>query len=516
LLRGHGAEDSEERLRAAAAELDGHPLALQLTVGALRDESVDWELQRVSTAQTMLGELSLDGDTESLLETLAALDGPLPGQELADHLSLSPEEFGQAVGEASSYTLVEERGGFLRIHPLIRDFYLRALRRRQDYRDRLADLATRSRDFLLSTSHGSTVRVDSLITSFRLLSWSGRLGEALELHRTLFATLLETAIDLYNERQYPEALHYFEAVIESTEANERAKLYAARTLAYLGRAEEARAMIDEVLEIEPESVEFIRVRGRVEFILRNWGNALDFFERARQRRPNSVAVLRDLGQVNIRLERWEAAREALERAMELREPGAFVRSYYSQVLEHFGELDEARSVIEAAIRVDPDNPGFRHRLGRIAIRQNDTPVARRELERALEIDPNFHEAGISLASLLVDVGETVAARRLVQRVERMPAVRPALLSTIKAKVSLADGECESARRFVYAALGEEREPESLLLALRLEVQCFGRNGDPPDRVRARTEPLFTDLRARGLQREEAEWRARLDDALGDS
>ena len=516
LLRGHGAGGAEAALRSAAAHLDGHPLALEMSVGALADDSLDWEARRISTAQTLLGEVRLRDETESLLEALAALDGPLPGEQLAGHLSLTPEEFIDAVGEASSYTLVEESGGFLRIDPLIRDFYLRVFRRRPDYRDRVGDLATRSRTLLRMTNERSTIHVDSLLTTFRLLSWSGRLDEAFELHSTLFATLLETAVDLYNERRYPDALHYFEAVIESTEDDERAKLYAARTLAYIGRAREARQMVDELLEARPDSVELLRIRGRVEFILRNWTAALDFFERARQRGPNSVAALRDLGQVNIRLERWDAAREALERAIELREPGAFVRSYYSQVLEHFGELDRARSMIEDAIRADPGNPGFHHRLGRIALRQNDRDTARAELRRALELDPEFHEAGISLASVLVDDGDSAAAMQLLNRVEQMPAVRPSLLATIKAKVELAEGNCDRAQELVGAALADEREPESLLLAVRVAVQCFRRNQDSPERVRASVEPLLDELDALGLAREVDEWRARLDAVLAPS
>jgi tetratricopeptide (TPR) repeat protein len=513
VLRGQGAQGSDAALRSAAAHLDGHPLALEMSVGALADGSLDWEAQRISTARTVLGELRLNDATDSLLEALAALDGPLPGEQLADHLSLSAEEFVDAVGEASSYALVEERGGYLQIHPLIRDFYVRGLRRRPDYRARIGDLATRSRTLLDTTSARSAIHVDSLLTTFRLLSWSGRLGEALALHGTLFATLLETAIDLYNERRYPEALHYFEAVIESTEDDEPARLYAARTLAYLGRAGEAREMADALLEARPGDVELLRIRGRIEFILRNWAAARDFYERARGRRPNSEAVLRDLGQVNIRLQRWDAAREALERAIALREPSAFVRSYYSQVLEHFGELQRARSMIEDAIRVDPENPGFHHRLGRIALRQHDVDTAKSELRRALELNPDFHEAGVSLASLLADEGDSDEAMQLLDRVERMPAVRPSLLATIKAKVELAEGNCDRAQELVRVALSHDREPESLLLAVRVAVQCFHRGRDSPEHVRAAVEPILDELAELGLEHEAEEWKAKLDATL---
>ncbi len=73
------------------------------------------------------------------------------------------------------------------------------------------------------------------------------------------------------------------------------------------------------------------------------------------------------------------------------------------------------------------------------MRQNDMGAARRELERALSLDSSYHEAGISLVSLLLEAGEVKAARELLERVQRMPSVRPALLSTIMARVALAEG-----------------------------------------------------------------------------
>jgi tetratricopeptide (TPR) repeat protein len=517
LLRAAGADGTDALVRAAAAQLAGHPLALELTAGALKSGSpVDWEQYRASTAQALLGELRVDPQTEMLLMALAAVDGPLPGEAFASHLSLPPEAFSRAVSEGSAYSLIEERGGFLWIHPLVRDFYVRAVRRRPDFRDRIDDLATRSRNFFLGASHPPIVYVDSLLTSFRLLSWSGRLGEALELHQTAFGTLLETAIDLYNERRYREALQYIEAVIESTEENRKAKLYKARVLAYLSRGKEARETVDQLLTASPTDVELLRVRGRVEFILREWEGALAFFELARQQRPRSVPVLRDLGQVNIRLERWEAAREALSQAIGVDFPDAYVQSFYSQVLEHFGELNEARSAIEAATSLDPDNAGFHHRLGRIALLQRDRDTAKTEFRRALNLDPGLQESGISLASILADEGEPVAAREVLRKVERMPAVRPELLATISAKVAFAEGDYSSARDLVEKALANAREPESLILALRIELACFERDGVPADRIRARTEPFLLELRAQGVLDAEQTWRGRVDETLGDA
>ena len=514
LLRAVGAEGDNRELRVAAEQLDGHPLALEVAAGTLSSNGrPDWETHRATTASAMIGEIRLSVQAEELLETLAAVDGPLPGDAIAAHLKLTPEAYTEAIDEASSYALVEEQHGYLRVHALVRDFYLRALRRRQDFRDRIADLADRARDAYFIAKAGSTEQVDALLTTFRLLSWSDRLQEALELHRTAFGTLLQTAIDLYDERRYDIALHYLEAVIASTEDDIRAKLYLARTLANLGRANEARGVMVELLAKDPADVQLLRISGRVEFILRRWDRALEFFERARELRPEWLAVLRDLGQVNIRLERWEAAREELRKAMQLAEPGVYVRLYYSQVLEHFGELSEAHAVAEAATRVDPENPAVHHRLGRVSLAQGEQGAARAAFEHALKLDPNFYEGAVSLVGVLLDENNVAAARSLVARIETMPGARPALRKVVRARVAAADGDTQHAQQLADEALAAERETDTLTLVVRVAIARLLRGELSAETAKARIEPLLRELAQRGHSREAETWSLRLEEAV---
>jgi tetratricopeptide (TPR) repeat protein len=513
LLRAAGAESDDRELRLAAVQLDGHPLALEVAARTLGSGGQpDWEAHRVTTASTMIGEIRLSDHAGELLEALAAVDGPLPGGAIAGHLKVTPEIYSEAVDEASSYALVEEQLGYLRVHALVRDFYLRALRRRHDFRDRITDLANRSRDAYATAKTGSALQVDALLTTFRLLSWSGRLQEALELHQTAFGTLLQTAIDLYDERRYDMALYYLEAVIASTEDDVRAKLYLARTLANLGRADEARGLMAELLAENPTDVQLLRISGRVEFILRKWVRALEFFERARELRPQWLAVLRDLGQVNIRLERWEAAREELHKAMQLAEPGVYVRLYYSQVLEHFGELSEAHAVAESATRADPENPSVHHRLGRVSLAQGEQRAAREAFERALELDPNFYEGAVSLVGVLLDDNEVAAARNLAARIEGMPGVRPALRKTVQARVALAEGQTERAQQLADEALAVEREAETLTLVIRIAIARLHRDELSTETTRARIDPLLRELGQRGHGSDAEVWGARLAEA----
>lgn len=510
LLREHQPGADANALRSTASQLEGHPLALQMAAGSLVETALpDWEGLRVQTAQAVLGELNLSESAESLLEALAVIDGPLPGDALAGHLALSDEDYRNAVDLAASYSLVREEAGFLHIHPLVREWYLRVLRRRDDYGARVNDLADRSREVLSEVQPGTATYVDSLFATFRLLSWSGRLEEAFTLHRSLFGSLMEVAIQLYNERRYDLALRYFDAVIEATEESESAQLYRARTLAHLGRTSDARSILDELLAHQPDNFNIVRARGRVEFILRNWSSAREFYENARTLRPRSVAVLRDLGQVYIRLQQWEAAREALERARALQDVDPFTAFYYAQVLEHFGDLAEARRVIEVAVRLDPGRPFFHHRLGRIALAENDREAARREFETATALDPQSHESLLSLASMAIDDGDLKSADEMLARVGRVKGVRPALVSTVRAKALLRSGDLAAADTEIQNALSAEREPESVLLAVRIAVEQAEAQGGDPTRARARAAPLVAEAHRLGVGPEAQALAARL-------
>jgi tetratricopeptide (TPR) repeat protein len=500
---------SDDQLLAAARQLEGHPLALQLAASRLHGTELDWEGLRVATAQGILTDLNLTETTQLLLETLATVSGPLPGAAIAGHLQLDDEAFREAVQLATSYSLVQDEAGFLHVHPLVRDFFLRALRSRRDHDARVTDLANRSREMLQRTPTGSAIYVESLFATFRLLSLSGRLSEALKLHSGLFGTLMETAMDLYNEKRYELALRYFEAVIEATEDNEKAKLFMARTLAHLGRGDEARRVVDRLLVDEPNDFNLLRVRGRLEFILRRWEPALGYFERARTLKPNSPALLRDIGQVNIRLERWEPARVALEGTIKNHQVDPYTAFYYSQVLEHFREFDEARSVMELAVRLDPRRAPFHHRLGRIAQAQNKLEEAKQEFATAIEIDPTYTESLITLASVVTDEGDIHRAQELLQRAKVSGTVRPVVLCTLEAKIHLHEGKLEEAQGLVEAALQHDREPETLLLAIRVALQQHERGGLSSERLIARTEPMLADLAEKGMGSEAADLRRRL-------
>jgi tetratricopeptide (TPR) repeat protein len=457
------------------------------------DVDLSWTEQRVRLAPELIASASLSRITERLLETISVLDGPLPGHELAEHLGVNPEEFGQAVMEAESYSLLHESAnGYLQTHPLIKDFFFRAFRRREDAQSQLNDLASRAKSYFPTTSMGTVLYVESLLSTFRLLGLASRLDEALALRSDLRGVLYQTAIELYQQRNYRQALGYFELVVGQDPFAPNTTLYIARCLAYLGQIDEARAMLSQLSGSGPTEARILRVRGRVEFIARDWDAAISYLEQALYLRPNYTPLLEDLGQATMRKGEWREARSFLQRAVNAERTSPFALTLYSQVLEHFGELGEARTWMERAVQQDSQNPAFHHRLGRIAQLLGDTSTALKEYARALELDPRNSESRVSLASLRVDLGEVPEARRLLAEVRR-DEVRATVMCNLYARVSLFEDNIDEARNLVSRALSHERSLENVGLAARIEIRALElRNTDcqtAQERIERMTEEL---------------------------
>jgi predicted Zn-dependent protease len=220
-------------------------------------------------------------------------------------------------------------------------------------------------------------------------------------------------------------------------------------------------------------------------------------------------VLRDLGQTYIRLGQWDAAREALEQARRLQDVDPFTAFYYAQVLEHFKEFAEARRVIQLAVRLDPGRSFFHHRLGRIALAENDREAARNEFQAAVRLDPKAHESVLSLASMSIDDGDLAAADEFLDQASRIRGVRPALLSTIRAKALLRRGDFVAAEEQIDAALSAEREAESVLLAIRIAVERYEAGQATLSSAQARIAPLVLEAERLGAGDEARSLEARL-------
>lgn len=471
LLRSHGAPGSDEDLKAVTLELDGHPLALEVVAPQLPLSAASLNDKRHEIATDLIDPGRIQDATWRMLEVLSLVDGPLGGEDLADNLELSAEDFSLAVDEATSYSLVRlGDAGTLTLHPLLRDYYLRSFRKQPDYASQTTALADLLLARLRAIEPGDEIYTMSLLSTVKVLGLSGRLNEARELRQGLIGTLYQTGLELFHERRYQTALeHLEEALTGDADVDLPANRVRMKTLAYLNRMPEARALGDALVRDYARDAGVLRDRGRVEQIDRKWSEAIAWYERAIPFRSNKAHLYADIAQARVRMQDWPGAAAAAKTAIDMGADTPYALSTYSQALEAQNMLVDARKVMAQAVAREPNNPRYRYRLGRIALQLDDRVSAMREFARSIELDPLFVEAPLSLASAQIDEGLIAEAKATLARVDGSLTAPSAVFYNVKAKLALVEGDLANAQAAADSALQDRRDPHNLTLAIRVVI-----------------------------------------------
>lgn len=500
LLSLEGATDSLETLRQISSELDGHPLALRLASSSGELTMQQAGSHRVRVAHEIVGALPLTETTIQLLEVVAAVDGPMPSSQIAEHLSLTHGEFIEAANQAAEHALLVQNDAHVSTHPLLRDFFIRSFRRHETADQRLANLANRAHDHLRTLDSRQPEYLYAMSSTMRLYGLSGDFSTALSLRSDLSGVLFETGLELYRSRRYAEARRYFEEATARYVGDLDSQLYLCRCLAYLDQLEEARALVTELLEQYTGSAYVMRVAGRIEYIAKNFSQAIAWYRQALAAGARRALMLNDIAQALNRANRWEEAIEWIES-----EPGVIDRldpyglNEYSIALEHVGRLEESRGVMQRAVSQDSRNAAFRHRLGRIAEQTGDLHTAKREYLSCLAIDSEYREAIVSAASVLGELGEFTEARRLLSRA-RQVHLPTGIVENLSAKLAMLEGDLDEARRLIMAALDKSRDVHNLDLAIRILISTLEVNGSLGDGAQSEChliELLLGELQAKG-------------------
>ena len=472
------AKIDEIRLKTLTADLCGYPLAARIAASLLAHYGIDYVLAyprevielRIDIAKSILAEAKVNEQGVKILEALAVLDTPMPSAHVANALRLEPDEFRQGVENALSFGLLSMDGLALTLHPLVKDFYWRAIYRSDAYHEVVSQLAKESKGYLDSLQVGSEEYAKFLPTVFRLVALTGDVDGARQLRRDLVGTLLETAIQLYNRREYETSLQYTRIILDEWPKDWRARLYRARCLTRLGDLEQAKKILEQLHAEQSWSVPVLHSLGRLEMEGEQWENALSWFSRGLELWPEHVPCLRDSAECYFRLEDLSNAETFIEKAKEIDSTNPYVLQIESQILERRGRWDEAYEVMTLARAQEPEQAAFAHRLGRIAEGRGDLPTALDHYEDALGIDEHFWEARMSKASALIDLRELEVAAKEIERLKHdVRGRRLNVVHGIEAKFYLAKGELDKARQ----AIRRERSATAFGMRARIEMNQAG-------------------------------------------
>lgn len=144
----------------------------------------------------------------------------------------------------------------------------------------------------------------------------------------------------------------FTRALELDQLHVKSWINLSRVLLDTSRPAEALAKIDSALEIDPESNDTYRLRGRAFYQLRKMEDAADAYRHAIQIDDQDAWSMNNLALIYIEEERFEEALPALARAIELREDVPVFYNNLGMALERTGRFRAAEKAYQTAVNID--------------------------------------------------------------------------------------------------------------------------------------------------------------------
>ena len=240
--------------------------------------------------------------------------------------------------------------------------------------------------------------------------------------------------------QNPEkAIEIYESVPEDSIMHRVSELQLGLNLADLGRLEEAKTHLKNLIAADPTDMRSYIAYGSVLSQAKSFREMADNYDMAVQ----EIGVLPDRSHWNIfyqrgiayeRLKEWEKAEPNFKRALELYPNQPQVMNYlgYSWIDMNV-HLDEGMDLIREAVRLRPNDGYIVDSLGWAYYRLGDFENAVTELERAVEIRPGDPTINDHLGDAYWRAGRKIEARYQWERSLTMEPELPEI-PKIKAKI----------------------------------------------------------------------------------
>ena len=222
-----------------------------------------------------------------------------------------------------------------------------------------------------------------------------------------------------------------------------------------GRLDEARAIYERIIELDPSQPSALDLLGMIHHQQGRQEQAADFVQRAIAAAPTVAGFYHHLGVIRMKQRQCADAEKSFRRAMELGMAG-HVESLNNLglALQGQGRVDEAIEQFQRTIELHPTHPAARNNLGNAwrVKKMNDQAIA--AYRQAVALQNDYYRAWVSLGTVLFEVGDLAGAEEACRRAI---ALRPDLLDP---RLTLAGALEHTGRK--AEAINQVREADRLM------------------------------------------------------
>ncbi len=199
--------------------------------------------------------------------------------------------------------------------------------------------------------------------------------------------------ELYEaQKSYHLAIKALDSLPEDSPLWFNGKIRKAFNLHTLEKVEDAKTLLKQLLEKDPENLQILQAMGTILRNEKKYDEAIAYYTRAINAVPapdkRHWALFYHRGIAYERSKQWPKAEADFKRSLELDGEQASVLNYlgYSWVDQNMN-IDEAMELIKKAVKLKPDDGYYVDSLGWAYYRLRDYPRAVEHLERAVELQP---------------------------------------------------------------------------------------------------------------------------------
>jgi tetratricopeptide (TPR) repeat protein len=224
---------------------------------------------------------------------------------------------------------------------------------------------------------------------------------ALELDPAQEQARMQLATLLVARRRGEEAIEELQPLRQQLPDHAEVQVLWVRALALVGRAAEARQVLDDCLRLHPTYAPALVERGSFAILEGDEAGAIDYLTQALQREPANLTARNQLALALSRMGRHaDAAKE------------------YEAIKQLTADSDRITELVRGALQKDPNNAEIYREIGIIALRSGDVPAALRWFHSGLRVDSNHLPTHRTLAAVYQELDNPILAakhRALAQR-----------------------------------------------------------------------------------------------------